>query len=333
MWKIISPILIIIGSIGNIITVIVLSKDKPRKSSTTLYLLALACSDFIVLNTGLLRQWITYAFGIDIRNDLSELGCKFHWFIVYLMTQFSSWMLICVTVERVISTWVPHRRTVACTVKSAIAFIIVIALVLMILNSHYLYGYGTLTTTNGTEMTVTKCTPLTPEYNHFIQYKWVWMDLCVFYLIPIFVLLIGNCAIIYKVLSSQRKSRRTVVPTVTQKVEPRQGRHISRLTLTLMILSVVFFVCITPIVVYPIGEPYWKDDASTEHLAFLFWWETFANLMMYINHSINCILYYLSGTKFRRAVQSLICRRKFENAESVIPDANADSFRRKTGTS
>ena len=327
MWKIVSPILIIIGSVGNIITIIVLSKEKPRKTSTTLFLLALACSDLVVLNTGLLRQWINYAFGTDIRNDLSEFGCKCHWFIVYLMTQFSSWMLICVTVERVISTWMPHRRNVACTVKSAVVSIFVIACTLVLLNSHYFYGYGSLTTINGTETTVTKCSPLTEDYDWFIQYEWVWIDLCVFYLFPIFILLIGNCAIIYKVLSSQRKSRRTVVPAITKQVDTRQGKQISRLTLTLMVLSAVFFICITPIVVYPIGEPYWKRDASNEHLAFLFWWETFANLMMYINHSINCILYYLSGTKFRRAVQNLICRRRPDHNDTIHPGEHTNSYR------
>ena len=327
MWKIISPILIICGTAGSIITVVVLSREKPRKTSTTLYLIALAVSDFLALNTGLLRQWIKYTFDVDIREDLLESGCKFHWFIVYLVTQFSSWMLICVTMERVLSTWLPHKRNIVCTRNSAIGFIIAIALLLLVLNSHYLYGYGTITTNNGTETEITKCSPLYPSYGHFIQYEWVWIDLCVFYLIPIFVLLVGNCAIIYKVVASQRRSRRAVIPAITQKNSVKQSKQISQLTVTLMVLSAVFFVCITPIVVYPIGEPYWKDDASTEHLAFLFWWETFANLLMYINHSINCVLYYLSGTKFRKEVQKLLCRRRFQATELSLQEPKTNSVR------
>ena len=330
MWKILSPVLILFGSIGSIITVIVLSREKPRKTSTSYYLMALAISDFLALNTGLLRQWIKYAFTVDIREDLSEFGCKLHWCIVYLVTQVSSWMLICVTLERLISTWFPHRRNFICTTRSAIGFVIAVVFILLILNSHYFYGYGTLISTNGTETNYTNCVPLYPAYERFVLYEWVWIDLCIFYLIPVFVLLVGNCAIIYKVISSQRKTRRTIVPSITQTgnaqtantqtTNSKQKRRISQLTITLMLLSAVFFLCITPIVVYPIGEPFWKAGASNEHLAFLFWWETFANLMMYVNHSINCLLYYLSGTKFRKEVQRLVCRRKFPVSEINIPN-------------
>ena len=336
MWKILSPILIILGSIGSVITLIVLSREKSRKTSTSYYLMALAISDFLALNTGLLRQWIKYAFAVDIREDLSEFGCKLHWCIVYLVTQYSSWLLICVTLERVISTWFPHRRNFICTTTAAIGFVIGIAFILLILNSHYFYGYGTLTSTNGTETNTTYCVPLYPAYKHFVLFQWVWIDLCIFYLIPVFVLLVGNCAIIYKVISSQRKTRRTIVPSITQSVNngqatnSKQQRRISQLTITLMLLSAVFFLCITPIVVYPIGEPYWKKGASNERLAFLFWWETFANLLMYVNHSINCLLYYLSGTKFRKEVQRLVCRRKFAVSESNVPEIKTASFRAVT---
>lgn len=322
LWKVISPLLLILGTFGNILVITVLTRKSSRKVPTSIFLSALAVSDLLALLTGLLRQWIRYVFETDIRTDISVSGCRFHWFIVYLVTQFSSWMLICVTAERVASTLVPHKSRVIFTIRNALILVCTVFVVLVLLNGHYLFGYGYKNHTyeNGQNETE-RCVPITDRYESFIIYTWTWIDLCVFYLIPFIVLLVGNTLIINKVITSHRKSRRAVVPgNDTRNARMGNFNHagakISSLTLTLLLVSAVFFICITPIVVYPIGEPYWADGASEKKLASLFLIETIANLLMYINHSINFVLYFLSGRKFRNEVKLLFCRRRTTQNET-----------------
>ena len=81
-----------------------------------------------------------------------------------------------------------------------------------------------------------------------------------------------------------------------------------------MMVSAIFVICITPIVVLPIGDPYWQADASTPKKAVLFLLDTIANIMMYVNHSINFVLYFLSGTRFRNDVRRLLCKRYSVNS-------------------
>lgn len=142
LWKVISPILIIFGTTGNVLVITLLTRKRSRNLPTSIYLSALAMSDLLALNTGLMRWWIKHTFDVDIRVDLSVMGCRFHWFIVYVVTQFSSWMLICVTMERVASTLLPHRRRVICTMKSSLIAVGVIFVFLVLLNGHFLFGYG-----------------------------------------------------------------------------------------------------------------------------------------------------------------------------------------------
>lgn len=323
LWKIISPILIIFGTAGNVLVITLLTRKRSRNLPTSVYLSALAMSDLITLNTGLMRQWIKHTFHIDIRVDLTVFGCRFHWFIVYLATQFSSWMLICVTLERLTSTLLPHRRRVICTMKSSLIAVLVILVFLVLLNGHFLFGYGnTSTTVNGTEV-VERCVPLTESYDKFILYSWTWIDLCVFFIVPMTVLLVGNSLIIHNVVSSHRKSRRSVVPDKEARNSKNkiQTSKISSLTISLLLVSLVFCICITPIVVFPIGEPYWSANASTDKRATLFLIESLANLFMYVNHSINFILYFMSGKRFRDEVKQLFCRFRGapETEVSVVP--------------
>lgn len=309
LWKIIPPFLILFGTTGNIITIIVLKQKRLRTSPTSIFLATLAMSDILALVTGLLRQWITYTFDVDIRKDVSVAGCRLHWFVVYLSTQCSSWMLVCVTMERVISSFIPHKRRIFCNMRVAYVAVCVIISFLVVLNAHYLFGYGNLISHSSNETVEEVCIPKTEDYSYFILYTWTWIDLCVFYLVPLLFLLIGNCMIIYKVLKSHRRSRQAVAPSAYQ-VTTSHRRTTSSLTKLLLLVSVIFIVCVTPIVVYPIGEPYWKEGASEKKVASLFLLETEANLLMYINHSVNFVIYFLSGTKFRTEVNRVVCCKK-----------------------
>ena len=53
-------------------------KRKPLISTVTSpCLICLAIVDTIVLNTGLMRYWILFISGADLRN-LTDIGCKLH---------------------------------------------------------------------------------------------------------------------------------------------------------------------------------------------------------------------------------------------------------------
>ena len=71
-----SPILLIIGAIGNPLCILILIR-KSKKNSTVIYLCILAIFDFLVLYTGLLRQYMNQIWHLDIRN-ISQTFCKLH---------------------------------------------------------------------------------------------------------------------------------------------------------------------------------------------------------------------------------------------------------------
>lgn len=70
----ISPVILIVGTTGNIISFFILRRNMFR-ISTYFYLAILAIADLVVLQFGLLREWIGELSGYDIRNA-SNLSCK-----------------------------------------------------------------------------------------------------------------------------------------------------------------------------------------------------------------------------------------------------------------
>ena len=60
LWKVCPPVILLLGTFGNCMTLVIL-RTMPRRGSSgsmSLFFVALAVSDLVLLYTGLLRQWL-----------------------------------------------------------------------------------------------------------------------------------------------------------------------------------------------------------------------------------------------------------------------------------
>lgn len=96
-----SLIWIIFGTIGNLLTLLVLCKPRMRKHSTFTYLTILSLCDTLVLYFGLFRDYLVYKYKYDIDGDFI---CKFHVFFFYFVLHMASWLLVAVNIDRLIAS-------------------------------------------------------------------------------------------------------------------------------------------------------------------------------------------------------------------------------------
>ncbi|KAJ8304499.1 hypothetical protein KUTeg_018082 [Tegillarca granosa] len=291
IWKIVPPLMLTFGTIGNVLSIMVLTKKSNRNNTSALYLSTLAVSDLVSLYTGLLRQWIIYMFNYDIRN-IGFLICKIHLFFVYFSLDFSAWLLVAVTFDRVVKTCFPHVAKTTFTRKTAAISISTVGLVLLFLNCHVFYGMGTVATVTNYTTTVNECTYLSVKYKKFFQTVWPWLDFAVYSCLPFLLLLTGNLVIIVRLFKSFKA-------THTAK------NKISSTSCTLIILNTVFLMSTTPVSIFLIGYPYWSENASSNKMAALNLIWSFVNILMYTNNAINFLLYCLSGSKFRKELKQI----------------------------
>jgi hypothetical protein len=107
--------LIVLGSIGNVISVFVFFTTKLKKLSSSLYLAALAISDtgFLI---ALLITWLN-SFGVPLFKTSGM--CEIDIYLTYVCSFLSAWLVVAFTVERFVAVRHPLRRTSMCTVARA----------------------------------------------------------------------------------------------------------------------------------------------------------------------------------------------------------------------
>ena len=294
IWRTIPPVLICCGTVGSVLSLIVLTQKSMKRSPMTSYLTLLAVMDILVLYTGLLRHWIKYFFRLDIRS-LNIVMCKVHPWLVYATLDVSTWLLVCMTLERVLSVWKPHRVKSICTSTASHISIAAVVVVLVGLNSHFLYGKE-LTDVTKENVTSQKCTQTDEGYRYFLYDIFPWIDLCTFCLVPFSIQITGSCLIIGKIIINARKMAASMK---NQQEKENRKRQVSSMTVMLLTLNVVFFLCTSPVSVHLIYRGYWKqqnieyESRETD----LIWVSVIC--LMYFNNSFNFLFYCVSGRRFR----------------------------------
>ena len=294
----ISPITIIVGTVGNILSLVVLQSRQYKSTPTTYALSTLALIDIGVLNTGLLRYWIKEISGIDVRN-LSNFGCKIHAGLTYWTGALTGIILAVTTVERFLSVWYPLRVKEWVTKRRMIWILSV--LTFGILAGHIpmmifiqLFHKGPYTI----------CWFRSPKFDQI----WHWAAIMLRIFIPVAVIFIGNILIVIGLkISAARRAKMF-----------NQKRHDGSRSTTIMLItvSVVYLITIAPGGIFIIGDKYsawtckYGDTGPVCDLMY-----TFTQQLNYVNSAVNFLLYCLSGSKFRTALKNLIrscicCKKK-----------------------
>ena len=89
------------GTVTNVLSFIVLTRPKLKKSSTFFYLSMLSLIDLILIYTFCINFIALYQFGVDLQ--LTNIAvCKLYAFLIYFLPQFSAWTCAAVSLDRVV---------------------------------------------------------------------------------------------------------------------------------------------------------------------------------------------------------------------------------------
>lgn len=108
--KIFTPILLCLGLVGNVISIVIFSRESMKKYTTFRYLTLLSILDLCVLYTGCGQILLDVYFRIDIRL-INEFTCKMHSFLVYFFTHCSSMLLASMSIDRTIAISIKKGKT------------------------------------------------------------------------------------------------------------------------------------------------------------------------------------------------------------------------------
>ena len=252
--KIISPLILPAGIVGNILIICVLVRTRARYPSFANYFTALAVTDllqlFLLLLPRYVEAYVRARFDVD-----SHLMCRLSTFLYLFLFTSSSLLLAAMTAQRAAGVVWPHQvRTAYSYVFSfgAICAVFVLAVlnafqVLVKGRLHYINCYlGSMNFAEGS--------------HHRRDRFMAWLHFIGVFLLPFFVILVSNYVLISEANASQRVARKSVT-YVSDAASSRRNycligqslrclvrcvRSMSSVTAIVVATSLFFCVCMMP---------------------------------------------------------------------------------------
>lgn len=286
------PIIIFGGTIGNVLSFLVLIRRRMRVTSVYFYLTVLSCSDTLVLYVSAFKTWVAEVSGFELMR-VSDASCKVTTFLVLFGLYVSSWIIVLLTVDRCVAVCFPLRAAWLCTVRHARRLTLALVLVICVYNFHVFWTFGLYTREESDRM---YCQP--SPHIPFMHYPFEVFKLASYCFLPFALVLTLNSAIIYQIrmarhgFSTQNSARSGDSGT--------SGACHAKVTYMLLTVSFTWFFMTAPFSLL-----IFLGNVHTNRVG-----RTIIFLLMYMNHSVNFFLYCFTGRKFRRELKELFrCKR------------------------
>ena len=294
--KIVLPIILVFGTFGNVMIIVIMNRLRSTVSSISVYFTALAVSDLVFIYTVVMRNLIGYNIMFDYFT-ISTAVCKIGQFLLYVTGVTSAWILVAMTVQRAASVVWPHRVSVLCTRRKSIFTVMGIVLFTVSIHSHILYGAELIYDDNGT---LVVCCVKRDGYGRFMENVWSWVDLLSFSALPFLCLVASNGLLVKKLTFSIHETNLKLSLGQSDQAKTRT-RKVSSVTVTLIAVSTTFILLNLPFSAYILLHAFdvlpGSDDLEAKTLSNFIY--AVVNILWYCNSAVNFYLYCLTGSKFR----------------------------------
>ncbi len=279
------------GTIGNILSFVVFSHKEFKHTLTGFLFRWLAVFDFIVVQEHIERP-LMFA-GVDPLG-LSLWACGITFWLVFSFQIIAAWMLVAIAVERLIAVQWPHQAKSLCTVKRGkiyVGILVLSALFIMFPTVWSMIILPFYDTALGRTVSYCIFSSNNDFINFFISYLRPWLVFLLYAVVP-FCVLIGSNITIIVYMHRALKKRKSQGANVAIKQKP-----FASINIMLICVSITFVILTTPLALYFI------DGMQITEL-----WAV-GYVLQALNHSINFVLYCLSGRPFRRVFINMVTGR------------------------
>ncbi|ELT88941.1 hypothetical protein CAPTEDRAFT_209346 [Capitella teleta] len=330
LYVFVVPIVVVFGVVGNILSIIVLGRDRIQPS-TAFTLRALAAADIAFLLFCLL--FTTQPALVDQYIESFSLRSQtvHHLFIlythpVYHATQMvSTWTLVLVTLERYILVCIPLHAVKYVTIRRMTAGVAVICIAAFVFQIPLFFQTGCRVQLNSTSAScsdflsashdpdVTGKVSMTFRISNPL-YHLIYRTLGYFFLrfILPFAILIYLSARLAQEIQKSRNRHNAIYASVLSNsprgnaTQERQGKY-TRIVVTIVTL---FCICLLPQAIFLLLLTLRNYKVLVLPTAFTFSFDAIASLLLAVNSSSNFIIYCVMRENFRNLIKKMFRRRK-----------------------
>ncbi|ELT96836.1 hypothetical protein CAPTEDRAFT_203199 [Capitella teleta] len=272
-----------IGLLGNIMSFVVFSRPNMRKLTSTILPRCLAISDTLTLTS--------YALAICQNHYLTSMGsrwfCKAVIFMEGCFQMTSSYLIMCMTIERFLAVTFPLKVISLVTMVTVRITAAVTFEVGVILSSPYLFVMDEV---RG------HCTIQAAKIDIFN--RWTHVDTTFATHLPVALIFTLNLLVIVQFRRAAVKRR----SLSNGSKGDNQAVHITKMLLS---VSIVYWLLNTPYAIYLTGRDRFFNMRMLSGYCMAFFVQSSTVVLVVSNNGVNFLLYFLTGQRFRRELFNL----------------------------
>ena len=248
------------------------------------------------------------------RLDLRALlDCNLVIALIYIPKEVSSWLIVAVSVERLLIIYYPLKAKMFCCTTWARLAVASILTAVCVINWNLFGGYKMERDRSNLQTEV--CPGRTPFIDHYNRHTYGWVNSTFYSYMPSILILVLNTAIIAKAISAAKKVN--VQAGDMDEIAITESRTLAKnsrkLTVMGLTLSGAFIVLTVPQAVQNLHIRAVVYRQRTDPVAYYTEWMVGQVLssLYHLNHAINLALYCVTSASFRNDLYDMVRCRKY----------------------
>ncbi|XP_063438797.1 growth hormone secretagogue receptor type 1-like [Mytilus galloprovincialis] len=301
--QIVTPIIVLIGIGGNIMSFLLMKTKSLRKKSYSHFLCALAVFDSLCLinrQIALIHQLMHDKKKDGVFTNYSDISCQIYSFYEHVCYLMSSWLIVGMAAERVVAMCLPFRKTILRTQTGAIVMIIS-TFVLMCISQ--IFRFIMIKNVGG------NCEGDMDTHSEYLNLHIYFYQFTLVLTLPFILVLVCNSMVIYQI----HRVRKAASGNTRSRVVERSHKT----TLMLLAISFTYLVTMLPLVVISFVWQVTLENQDIEMVFFLMPFQSFVSVISYCNYGVNFFIYILSGRSFRLELKRIFRRERHLSMSST----------------
>lgn len=299
------PVVIVLGSISNIVTIFVFRQRKLKTLSVSFYIYIYAIVNMLNLYLIYGIEWMSCVANVRSPEILADWMCCVYQFMYRMVAYSAIWILVLAMLDRYIAVHHPKRAVTMCQMFMAKLAVVIVFVLLLAVSVHSMWSY---------ELIDTGCEPV---FNDLHATIWRWTSATCYVFIPLMMLFVTNFVMIFDKCVYRH---RPVSPGGTRDTSPVD------LTNTVLALSCTYTMFTTPATVVNILNVIDIDHDANFRIQL----SEISNLIPCLNPIIVVFVCMIFSRTFRTELIDSVCH--MWSANRAAPEVNLVTMTKHTAT-
>lgn len=329
MAKIVAcSVIAVLGLLGNILTIVVVCREKSLHNTVNYLIVNMAISDLIIplvalpnmifnlANSTVLEVW-------TVNGDFGIVLCKLFFFLADFSPPVSILSLVIITVDRFCAIMFPLRAGIAPLKRVNKVLIAMSWIIPFLFLTPHLYSFNLVESNNQTYCMSRYTGNRNEEFK--IQKVLFTVLAVIFIILPFFVLTIMYAMILLKL---RQQDRSAMAMSQSKKERVIRFQKTRRVVIMALTVIVVFAVCWMPLNSFIFLAYYAWDQSEIQNICYLEILIFVVRFLGYSNPVFNPVIYFIFIEKFRKGLLNCIaCRKRMPIATIMNSDGRENSGR------